>query len=198
MANVKLSARELDLVNNAEFILTKNNIITKIYELFGGLSSFYITEMEQLSFSNQEILSIPPKISKGENYKGLPWVLLDYPRYFTNKEELAIRTFFWWGNFCSITLQVSGKFQLQIMGALQSFHRSNEAENWSLCYGANKWDHHFGADNYKFFSDFTIEEIQMLPFIKLTKKIPLNKWDDIETFMQESFSTLQKILSRMD
>ena len=47
MANVKLSARELDLVNDAEFILTKNNIIAKVYELFGDLSSFYIAEMKQ-------------------------------------------------------------------------------------------------------------------------------------------------------
>jgi hypothetical protein len=197
MANVKLSARELDLVNNAEFILTKNNIISKVYELFGGLSSFYVSEMKQRPFLQEEILSIPPKISKGENYNGLPWVLLDYPRYFTNKEELAIRTYFWWGNFCSITLQASGKFQQQIQGPLELFHRSNEAENWFLCCGANKWVHHFGADNYKILSNFSAEEIRVLPFIKLAKKIPLNKWDGIETFMQESFSTLQKVLSKM-
>jgi hypothetical protein len=124
-------------------------------------------------------MSIPPKISKGENYKGLPRVMLDYPRYFTNKEELSIRTYFWWRNFCSITLQVSGKFQQQFQGSLKTFHRSNEAEQWFLCCGTDKWEYHFGTDNYKILSTFSTEEIQVLPFIKPAKKIPLNKWDGI-------------------
>ena len=35
MANVKLSKDELELVTNAELILTKNRIIQKVYDLFG-------------------------------------------------------------------------------------------------------------------------------------------------------------------
>ena len=111
MANVKLSPRELDIVCNADLILTKNNIIAKVYDLFGSLSEYNVSTADQ--FLTEEIKNISPKISKGENYEGLPWVMLDYPRYFTANDVFAIRTYFWWGNFFSITLHVKGKFQQQ-------------------------------------------------------------------------------------
>ena len=58
-------------------------------------------------------LNSSPKISKGENYKGLPWLVLDYPRYFNKEDIFAIRTLFWWGNFFSITLHISGKYKMR-------------------------------------------------------------------------------------
>ena len=61
-----------------------------------------------------------PKISKGENYKDLPYVMLDYPRCFQKEKTIAIRTFFWWGNFFSINLQLSGEYKEQALPSLQS------------------------------------------------------------------------------
>lgn len=194
MANVKLSARELELVNNAELILTKNNIINKVYTLFGELSCFYVDEINRHTALSKEIVSIAPKISRGENYEGLPWVMLDYPRYFTVTDELAIRSYFWWGNFCSITLQISGRFQQEFQESLKKLHQSKDAEEWFLCCGDDKWQHHFREDNYKVISSFSAEEIHQLPFIKLAKKIPLNQWDEIEIFMRNSFTTILNLL----
>jgi len=39
MANVMLSHTELEMVTNAELILTKNRIIQKVMELFGQVSA---------------------------------------------------------------------------------------------------------------------------------------------------------------
>lgn len=72
MANVKLSAAELKLVLDANFILTKNNIIAKVYDLFGNLTSFYIDNVSKHSSIPEEVCRISPKISKGENQEGLP------------------------------------------------------------------------------------------------------------------------------
>ena len=35
-----------------------------------------------------------PRISRGEQYQRLPWVMLDYPRIFGKEDIFAIRTFF--------------------------------------------------------------------------------------------------------
>ena len=59
-------------------------------------------------FCNLAIVQSTPKIAKGENYLQLPYVLLDYPRCFDKENIFAIRTMFWWGNFFSITLHLSG------------------------------------------------------------------------------------------
>ncbi len=165
MANVKLSQRELDLVTNADFILTKNKIITKVYDLFGEMSDYAVKEAN--NFLEDEIKIISPKISKGENYEGLPWVMLDYPRYFTEKDVFAIRTYFWWGNYFSITLQLKGKFRNKLQVA--NF-KLQEKPDWYLCCNKNEWQYHFRNDNYKLLNEFSEEEIQQLSFIKLAKK----------------------------
>ncbi len=188
MANVKLSAAEIELVTNADFILTKNNIITKVYMLLGELSVFYVDEINKRKTLPHEVVAITPKISRGENYEGLPWVMLDYPRYFTATDVLAIRTYFWWGNFFSITLQLKGKYQIK--------NFKSKISDWYLCCNADEWQHHFRADNYKPLNDFSDEEIEALSFIKLAKKIPLTQWDDIEILIRNDFITILNILEK--
>ncbi len=186
MANVKLSKDELELVTNAELILTKNRIIQKVYDLFGELSEAYQQQCESL---HEDLLHISPKISKGENYLGLPWVMLDYPRNFSQTDVFSIRSFFWWGKFFSITLQLQGKYQQQYAAQLQQRVNSD----WWLCNSSNAWQHHFENDNYLLFD--RRKDLQQLPFIKLAKKIPLQEWDNSSEFFNSSFSEITNLLS---
>src|SRR5471030_2477872 len=97
-AKVMLSPKEQELVLNTDWILTKNAVIQKVYALFGLLSASYQTMMETCPVPNrEEVLLRSPKISKGEQYEGLPWVMLDYPRHYLAADSFGIRTFFWWG-----------------------------------------------------------------------------------------------------
>jgi hypothetical protein len=194
MANVKLSAAELELVTNAQVILTKNAIIAKVYGLFGQLAEAYTNEVNERNVFSEDIPKIPPKISKGENQEGLPWVMLDYPRLFKAEETLAIRSFFWWGNFCSITLQLKGKYKEKFkpegLGLKANSQQLKADEDWFLCHNTDEWQHHFREDNYRPLSSFTQEEIKGLPFIKLAKKIPLQEWDNLYQFYTAAFSEL--------
>lgn len=192
MAKVTLSTAEMNLVTQQDFILTKNKIITKVYELLGNVNEFYKNEFESQKFLPKEVLLTNAKISRGENYQDLPWVMLDYPRYFNQENAFAIRTFFWWGNFISIHFLVQGKYVLPIKNALLS--QKNLHENWFICHHQNPWQHHFEADNYLPISHFTKEQIAKLQFIKLAKKIPLQEWDNIEIFLQENFLQLMQLL----
>src|SRR6185369_6006174 len=109
---IQLSPLEIDLLNNSEWILTKNGIVKKAQRLLErvqeNIGSY--TDHHPGIFP-KEVLAISPKISKGENYKGLPWLMLDYPRFFDKENFFAIRTMFWWGNFFSTTLHLSGKYK---------------------------------------------------------------------------------------
>src|SRR3954452_928432 len=100
-----LTAYESELVRDSKVLLTKNIIIEKVYRLFGQLASGY---QDRLAASPVVGLNaVQAKISRGENYRGLPYVMLDYPRIFSKDHTFAIRSFYWWGNFFSITLQLS-------------------------------------------------------------------------------------------
>src|SRR5262245_51174126 len=111
-AKIQLSADELSLVQNAAWLLTKNNIIDKVFELFGEVATGAGELLKEAAdWLPKETFVQSPKISKGEKYLGLPYVMLDYPRMFSREDVFAIRTFFWWGNFFSVTLHIKGKYK---------------------------------------------------------------------------------------
>jgi hypothetical protein len=117
-AKIALSEKELELVCSTDWILTKHSVIEKVYRLFGSLA----LSMQGFVEENKTILpaivsASNPKISRGENYLKFPYVMLDYPRHFTKEDSLAIRTLFWWGNFFSINLHLSGSSKQQAVPA---------------------------------------------------------------------------------
>lgn len=191
MANVTLSYAEMKLVTNASFILTKNSIINKVYALFGELSNAFKNIAAQ-QYLPEEVLYTSPKIYRGENYEGLPWVMLDYPRYFKNEDFFAIRVFFWWGNFFSITLQLKGKYKTTFQNSFSNIGN----DDWFLCLNENEWQHHFREDNYKPLALVSEIELNNLSFIKLAKKIPLTEWNNAEDFFVIYFKQLVKLTSQ--
>lgn len=200
-AKVTLSPKELELVNNADWILTKNLIIQKVYELFGAVGNSYQDDLfKHASFAGTEILAPAPKISRGEQYKSLPYVMLDYPRCFTENDFFAIRSFFWWGNHCSIHLVLKGKFLAQYGASIDNYFQlygkyGAETKDWFIGTGLDPWQHHFNKDNYIPIADWNGYSVTMLPFLKLAKKIPLEEWDDIELFMVHNFNRLLAMLT---
>jgi hypothetical protein len=191
-SKVSLSAFEQQLVTDANWILTKNRIIEKVYLLFGNLSEQYKQEplLQQLP---AETLLASPKIAKGENYEGLPYVMLDYPRCFGKEDTLAIRTFFWWGNFFSITLQLKGKYLEQYAAVIQQNISKTADENLWINTGDEEWMHHFRNDNMI----RTTEQQQSISdkkILKLAVQCKLEEWDNAETKLTDSFRLLLHLL----
>lgn len=105
------STAELQLACNQQVILTKNRIIGKVYERFGVLGRMLFEEAGPLQSLFPAETAVLPKISKGEQYNGFPWVMLDYPRWFNGeKGHLALRVMFLWGNYFLVQTQVSGNY----------------------------------------------------------------------------------------
>src|SRR3989339_12570 len=121
-AKVTLSPKELELVNNADWILTKNHLILK----------------------GKFLAQYGPSID----------------RYF----------------------QLYGKYGV-------------ETKDWFIGIAQDPWQHHFEKDNYASIQDWNGYSVTMLPFLKLAKKIPLEEWDDIETFMMNHFKKMLTILT---
>ena len=194
-AKIRLSPEEEALVTRADWILTKNSILQKIKQLLATLQ----TEQKHLvascsSFFPAEILNTSPKISKGENYKGLPYIILDYPRYFNKENIFAIRTLFWWGNFFSVTLHLSGIYKKKFEERLIRSFELLKTKDFSICINDDPWEHHFEPTNYLPLSTITAyqfeEAIRRSPFIKLSKKNPLGEWNKAEKKLLEIFSQL--------
>lgn len=197
-ANLRLSQEERLLLLDTRFILTKNAILEKVEILFGELSENFRSVVQRIEIETAAPFILTPKIARGENYEGLPWVMMDYPRLFTKKDTCAIRCFFWWGHYCTITLQLSGTYQEQYFQATKNFVQNSCQQNqneWYLSIGTNAWQHVLSEFDYTPILQIPQQYWeQERPFLKLTKKIPLEKWDEMTNFFEEGFKELITIL----
>ncbi|MES2004387.1 MAG: hypothetical protein V4450_07690 [Bacteroidota bacterium] len=197
-AKVTLSPKERELVTDPSWILTKNRVIGKVYTLFGQLSEQYRIIWNDSALSVRTDPGFQsPKIARGEQYRDLPWVMLDNPRYFTTTDTFAIRSFFWWGNFCSITLQLSGHFKEMHVGGIQKYFREQPAAMNDWWIGTNKdaWQHHFEEDNYGQLSEKGLMELHSLAHLKLAKKISLEEWDNLPEFFTKTYREIIEMLT---
>lgn len=194
--NVELSKNEFELVTNSEFILTKNRIIEKVYNLFGGLSETYKDLLNaHAAFLPAEVFASTPKIYKGENYLSLPYVMMDYPRIFLKDDVFAIRSFFWWGNYFSITLQLSGKFLQAFKNDIELKLKNRMDENYFICTNNVQWEHHFEGSNYTALQEInSIQKILNNPFIKIAKKHSLNEWNSAFNFYKNNYEDLLALI----
>ncbi len=196
---ITLSANELELLTNTAWIFTKHSVIDKVYHLFGGVLALMKDHLLLHAEGLPEVyINSEPKISKGENYQLLPYVMLDYPRYFTKEAVLAVRTFFWWGNFFSVTLQLSGKYKKDFEPLLvKNFVWLAEHDYW-ICIQNDPWRHHFNADNYVLIKSLQQQEFTAVlnrePFIKIARKISISEWNNAAEFIVTVFAEITDML----
>ena len=197
-AKIRLSPEEEELIKRTDWILTKNNLLGKVTHLLSELQSRQVLALQGIPGISKEIVSSSPKISKGENYKGLPWLILDYPRLFAKESFFAIRTLFWWGNFFSTTLHVSGTYKDAYLQKIIGSFAHLQEQNFYVCINSDEWQHHFEKDNYRGVEELSLSEFEAIAhyrsFIKLAKKISLDEWNDADAKMVETFIQLIEVL----
>ncbi len=199
-AKVTLSPKELELATNTDWILTKNRIIQKVYELFGELAGRYREDFNEISLEDKnEILFRSAKIAKGEQYENLPWVMLDYPRYYQAEDSFGIRTFFWWGNHFSIHLQLSGKYCTRYRNCIRQYFQkiNTDTEDWWIGIGNDPWEHHFRENNFQPIAA-NLKLLEQVPFIKIARNFPIHEWENIPQLMEASFRKILMMLSYSD
>ena len=188
---------EMDLVSTPDIILTKNAILQKIKSFLEELQLKQQDILQEYSSDLPEApLKVSPKISRGENYKGLPWLVLDNPRYFQHNNIFAIRTMFWWGNFLSITLHLSGNNKTQLLKKIAG-HISLLAEsNFYIYSGQKEWEHDIDPNSYKRISSLKKGELEQVitgnSFLKLAVKFPIDSLEAIEENLLKNFELLVK------
>ena len=91
---IQFSPAEMELLCNKDIILTKNKVLGKIKRMFETLQEQCQTYiLKQPALAQHEAFSFHPKISKGENYLGLPYLILDYPRCFQQQNNFSCKNY---------------------------------------------------------------------------------------------------------
>jgi len=188
---------EMELVSSPDIILTKNAILQKIKSFFEEVQMKQQDILKKYSSQLlEEVIKISPKISRGENYKGLPWLVLDNPRHFQHNNIFAIRTMFWWGNFFSITLHVSGNNKNDLLKNLTQNASLLAKNDFYIYKGTKEWEHDIDPDSYKKLSAINEDELQKIistnSFLKLAVKFTVESLEAVEDKLLRNYELLIK------
>ncbi len=186
---------ELVIIEDSDFLLTKVKVIAKVRELLVETRSEIYDSIQNSTFSFQHEINLKTgKISKGENYKNLPYLVLDYPSLFGSEDTFAFRTMFWWGNFFSATLHLQGnslnKYRRFVV---KRINRLVEQEVF-ISIGDEPWEYHYEKNNYIPLKKGHRDFIQDCHFLKLSKKTSLKNWENVPRFSSNFLELLLSVL----
>ncbi len=196
----KLGEQELRYLQDTDFLSAKLRIQDSLRLL--------LEQTQKQLFRSKDLLALPaavwetpPKISRGENYEGLPYLVLDYPRIFQQEATFAYRCMFWWGHGFSCTLHLSGRYWqeyqqtiLQHLGQL-----SDKADDWWLCVNSSPWEYHYRPDNYRPLQELQqkqqLHKLAENTFFKISRRLPINHYQEFPRFSLETLEKLSGLLN---
>ena len=162
----------------------------ELFELQPTIKDICLREKESLPSS---LLFSQQKITAGENYKGLPYLVMDYPRVFERQDLMTFRTMIWWGNEASLTLHLQGKYWDKYQNLVIKNLKETASQNLNWCVNSTPWEYHFEPDNYlpiSDVSDFSNDK----KFCKISRKLPLSSLEKLPTFIEESTTLFLTLL----
>lgn len=196
-----LSGKEMEFVQDTDFLLTRRKINKKANRLL------LQTEGVIKDFLQENTIDFPEgtrskagKIAKGENYRGLPYFILDYPRLFSRRSIFALRTMFWWGHYFVLTFHLSGKALEELRPALTE-RLPLHAEPLTLLYinQHDPWQHHLSDENYRALDTFEPSKLQeilaKLEHVKLSSTLSLQEWNHLPDFTLDFFRQMLMLVS---
>ena len=195
-AKLRLSAAEMALVMDPGVILTKNSIIGKVVEMMARLSEEFrgVWDVAMVGsagrWASVAVVDGNPKISKGENYLGLPYVMLDYPRIFGKEDVLAIRTMFWWGHAFIVTLHLKGRYKDMLLPVIRDQWPVLSAGGFHVGVSEDEWRHEHVPDNYMPVEagGAALERaLGAQPFLKISARCGLDRWEEAPMVLAELF-----------
>lgn len=197
------SEEEIEAMLNSRFYIVKQDVTQKIHRLFIALENELIKAMSDGLFPASGIFESKDrgKISKGENYHFMPYVLLDCPNAFSADSVFAFRSMFHWGHEFSFTLHLQGKvlevFREKILENVSML----QGEYFFICVNDTPWEYFFEEMNYVSLDEWMTNkqnELAMMlrekPFIKLSRKIPLTQYEMVGSYGLATFNKLMNLL----
>lgn len=167
----KLNNDEFNLITDTWYPLLKKNATLKI--------------KAQLAALGQELELLMPgfgsKISSGENFLNLPYMVLDYPKIAGNNFPFLFRTLFWWGHAASFQVLVRTQASPELGERLVEL-----CDGQTLVYvGNNIWENNFEASEFVAIANLSEaqkvqvlnQDILKLVWVSATKK-PENLFEE--------------------
>jgi hypothetical protein len=164
----KLNNDEFNLISDTWYPILKKGAIEKIKAQLANLG----IQMQD----NQPHLSY--KISAGENYQNLPYLVLDFPKISGPNFPFVFRTLFWWGKPISCQVLVRTNLHKNTIDKIISMSHPNTL----VLIGDNLWENDFNSIDFKRksdLSDFDKASLASKDYFKLVHTFEMKKPDTL-------------------
>lgn len=180
---------DIDLLKNKAWILHKNEVLVQVEkQLYQAANNLQATNVYQAFKSKFPELKNIPKVNRGENLRGLPYRLLDFPVYFDKDNVLAFRLLFWWGNQIHFILHLKGKY-LNAVGKSQLKILLEQDSNLKYRNAGEEWS--FDYKSYETNTDL----ISSAPFLQICKQYPIEDLNKVDEILKNDFSELSSLFN---
>ena len=196
----EFTTKELKYLQNTDFLKTKRLIIKGFIGLFEDIQTDILHLLDGGSFELPDgLIAKSGKITKGENYKDLPFVVLDCPRFFSKNDIFAYRSIFWWGNYLSNHFLLKGHYLDRYRAQFSDSWSSLKEEGVYLDLSGDPWNHDLSTSDYVHASQLSREKfdeiLQRPEFFKLAWRVELDQLKAFHQFSLKNFLTIIKIIS---
>jgi hypothetical protein len=185
-SSFKLTNKEFELILFTEYPLLKKNAIEKIQA--------HLHELGEQLIKNQLITRPLPttsyKISKGENYLNLPYLVLDLPKIDGNHFPILCRTLFWWGKYFSFNVFI--RKDAYDMVSFEKKIKSQSMKGIHVLQSDKIWQQDLDTEDYNQVSKWPENIITEGPYLKLSIKHPI---EEIDTLFEKATYYYGLILS---
>jgi len=168
--------------------------MTRIFQIKGEIQKKVWDHLELLRDALREEIGNHPllapegidtqtgQIAKGENHIRLPFVYLDFPKFFSRKEKCAFRTFFWWGNYVVYALILEGKLLPEYLKRIKEHYNTLLEGHFHLAITKDPWEWRKG-DSYT----LPLTDQTQKTFLELLKKKSFIKLERFLDFKDSEF-----------
>lgn len=131
------------------------------------------------------------KVSRGENFNGYPFIVLDCPRINDTQSEVICRTIFWWGHHWSLHFALQGKALKRLN--LNAIHQFDET--WQLYTGNHLWEQNPSIEESIPLHTFDASTHQPRHFFKVYRKTLLAEAEQWPPYSMTVYKELFNLLT---
>ena len=192
---MKFNKIQVKLIQNTDFFEEKRTVLKAIEAELAA-----ICDEIKLIYSAKagEIIIAPTqtaaKITRGENLKGLPYLILDFPQHFSKTEIFSFRLLFWWGNGFTLFLHLKNDQIELIKKLILNEKETLTKKGFYLSTSGDEWEHNYLADNYRKMSNYKADEPHN--FIKFAFPISFNQSTDLKQIIKQKTNFLLSLLAQ--
>ncbi len=185
-SSFKLTNKEFELILDTEYPLLKKNAIDKIQAHLHELGAQLIAN----TLITRPLPAKSFKISKGENYLNLPYLVLDLPKIGGNHFPILCRTLFWWGKYFSFNVFI--RKEIYDMASFEKKLKICDSDGIHLLLSDKIWQQDLDTEDYNQVSKWPENIITEGPYLKLSIKHPI---EEIDTLFEKATYYYGLILS---